>query len=110
MRLRAENALAGDDSRRRKALSDMLEQIARLNTLVTEMLSMTHRREAHPVMVELYPFLADCAGMHHGEAAANNISIETESTVVRAKFDPDIVGLIIGNLLSNAILHTPAGG
>jgi signal transduction histidine kinase len=52
MRLRAENALVGDDARRHKALSDMLEQIDRLDAPVAELLAMTQRSEPHLVNVE----------------------------------------------------------
>jgi signal transduction histidine kinase len=110
MRLRAENALAGDDIRRRKALSDMLEQIARLDALVTELLSMTHRREPHPVRVELSPFLGDRVEVHRGEARKHEVAIVAESTVAHAGIDPEMIGRILDNLLSNAIRHTPAGG
>jgi signal transduction histidine kinase len=110
MRLRAENALTGDDARRRNALGDMLEQIARLDNLVTELLSMTHRREPHPKMVDLHRFLTGCADIHRTEAAARGINIKTESMLARGQIDPDMVGLILGNLLSNAVRHAPDGG
>ena len=110
MRLRAENALAGDDARRRKALADTLDQIARLDTLVTELLSMTHRREPRPTMVELTPFIADCVYAQREAAVAGGINIKTTSTVARAKIDADMVRLILGNLLSNAIRQAPSGG
>jgi hypothetical protein len=110
MRLRAENALVGDDARRRTALSDILEQIARLDALVAELLSMTHRREPHPSTVELGPFLTDRAEAHQHEAAEREVAITTESTVARAKIDPEMIGRILDNLLSNAVCHSPAGG
>ena len=43
MRLKAENALAGDDARRRAALHTILGQIARLDRLIAELLAMTQR-------------------------------------------------------------------
>ncbi len=46
MRLKAENALAGDPSRMRAALDVVLMQIARLDALVSQLLAMTQRREA----------------------------------------------------------------
>jgi signal transduction histidine kinase len=110
MRLRAENALAGDDTRRRKALSDMLEQIARLDVLVAELLSMTHRRKPHPVTVGLRSFLADRVEVHRGDAGARDVTILTESTAAYATIDPEIIGRILDNLISNAIRHTPARG
>jgi hypothetical protein len=46
VRLQGENALAGDDARRQGAIGDMLEQVARLDGLVAELLSMTQHRKA----------------------------------------------------------------
>lgn len=110
MRLRAENALAGDDTRRRKALADMLEPIDRLDALVSELLAMTQRSEPHPVSVELQPFLAVRVETHRAEADAREVAITTESSVTTATIDPEMIGRVVDNLLSNAIRHTPAHG
>jgi signal transduction histidine kinase len=110
MRLRAENALAGDDARRRKTLEDMLALVARLDGLVAELLVMTQRREPQPEKVEIGPFLAARVEPHLAGAAARDIDIVTECSVRRADLDPEIVGRILDNLLLNAVRHTPAGG
>ena len=57
MRLRAENALAGDDARRRTALEAILAQIFRLDRLIGELLTMTQRREARPEPIDVSAFL-----------------------------------------------------
>lgn len=110
MRLRAENALAGDDSRRHKALVDMLEQIDRLDGLVSELLAMTQRSEPHPVAVELHSFLATRVEAHRAEAEAGEVAITIESNASTATIDPEMIGRVLDNLLSNAIRHTPAHG
>jgi signal transduction histidine kinase len=110
MRLRAENALAGDDTRRRKALADMLEQIDRLDALVSELLAMTQRREPHRVSVELQAFLAVRVEAYRSEADARQVAVTTESSTPIAAIDPQMIGRIVDNLLSNAIQHTPAHG
>jgi signal transduction histidine kinase len=110
MRLRAENALAGDDARRRKTLEDMLELVGRLDRLVTELLAMTQRREPYPEFVELGPFLAARVEPHRAEAAVRDVGISTECSLTRGFFDHEIVGRILENLLANAVRHTPAGG
>lgn len=109
MRLRAENALAGDDARRQRALTDMLGQITRLDGLVSELLAMTQRREARPEPVALGPFLAACAERHRDEAARRGVAIATDTSVERACLDPEIVGRILDNLLLNAFRHVGGG-
>jgi signal transduction histidine kinase len=58
LRLQGENALAGDDARRQGAIGDMLEQVARVDGLVAELLSMTQHRKAQPTQVAVGPFLS----------------------------------------------------
>jgi signal transduction histidine kinase len=110
MRLRAENALAGDDARRQKALADMLEQIDRLNTLVSELLAMTQRQKPHPVRVEIQSFLANRIEGHRAQANAREVTIAVESNVPVAMIDEEMIGRIVDNLLANAIRHTPFHG
>ncbi|HJU20545.1 MAG TPA: HAMP domain-containing sensor histidine kinase [Stellaceae bacterium] len=110
MRLRAESGLAGDDVRRRKALAEVLHQIARLDRLVAELLAMTQRREPRPVTVDLPGFLADQIEAYAAEAAARGIAVRSACAIDRARFDPELVGRILGNLLANAMRHTPDGG
>lgn len=106
MRLRAENALAGDNARRGAALQSILEQIARLDRLIGELLAMTQRREPVPEDVDLAAFLHDCAAEH----AAAAVTVRVEAPEGRARFDPAMLRRVLANLLQNAIRHTPAGG
>ena len=111
MRLRAENALAaGDDVRRRRALSDVLAQVTRLDALVGELLAMTQRREVRPVSVAVPGFLAARTEQHCDEAGAHGVTLVHGSDVMAARFDPEIVGRILDNLVLNAIRHVPDGG
>lgn len=97
----------------RRVIESMLEEQARLGRIVESLLFLARaeqRREPlsrknldlHPVaeaMVEYYRPLAEEKGLAldcKGEA--------------RAYADPDLLQRAIGNLLSNAIRHTPAGG
>jgi signal transduction histidine kinase len=110
MRLRAENALAGDDARRRKALEDMLGLIGRLDGLIGELLAMTQRREPRPGMRRSTHFGWGRVAPHREQAARCDIDILIEDKVARGFFDPEMIGRIIGNWLINAVRHTPPGG
>lgn len=110
MRLRAENALAGDDARRRRALTEMLTQVARLDALVTELLAMTQRRELRPVPVKVPSFVASCIEQHREEAGSRGVSLVSGGAAAEAYLDPEIIGRILDNLILNAIRHTPEGG
>ena len=110
MRLRAENALAGDGSRLRPALEATLEQVDRVDRLVAEMLAMTQRREANPHPVELARFLAERIDALAERAAASGIELTQEGVDARLSFDPELIGRAVDNLMVNALQHTPAGG
>jgi signal transduction histidine kinase len=110
LRLQGENALAGDDTRRRAAIGGMLGQVDRLDALVGELLAMTQRREPRPVPLAIAPFLEACAERHRGQAEARNIEIETRADVGSAVFDPEMAARILDNLLANATRHAGEGG
>lgn len=104
MRLKVENALAGDAARRTAALHAVLPQIARLDRLVAELLTMTSRREPDLQPVQLGTFLRNCVAEQEGAT----ISVRTPEATILA--DPEILGRAISNLLRNAVQHTPPGG
>lgn len=108
-RLQGENALAGDDARRREAIGDMLGQIDRLDGLVSELLAMTQRVEPKPVTIELSVFLADQVARHTETAAAKSLILSVQRGYGTAAFDPALISRVLDNLLTNAIRHAPAG-
>ena len=111
IRLKAENALAGHDERRRhSALNAILDQVARLDRLVSELLAMTQRRSVAAKDVDLSDFVQSCADDHRETASAHGVSIVTDVRSDRAHFDPDLIRRALDNLMVNAIQHTPEGG
>ncbi|MBV9653982.1 MAG: HAMP domain-containing histidine kinase [Acetobacteraceae bacterium] len=109
-RLQGENALAGDDARRREAIPDMLAQIDRLDALVSELLAMTQRAEPRPVRVDLPSFLSRQIAPHREAATAKGLTLSTRTRDGSAMLDPAMIGRVLDNLLINALRHANAGG
>lgn len=81
MRLRAENALAGDDHRRRKALDSILGQITRLDRLLGELLAMTQGRVPALERVDLAAFLRTTIHDHEDAAQAAQVHCPSMSPI-----------------------------
>lgn len=109
-RLQGENALAGDDDRRRQGIADMLEQLTRLDTLVTELLAMTQRVQPRPTTQDPAAFLRALASDHAAIAARRGLVLDVAGAPGAACFDPAIVARILDNLVTNAIRHAAPDG
>ena len=110
MRIKAENAKIGDDERRRRAIDVILGQIGRLDHLVSDLLDMTQRRQPHSRDVSLSDVLEDIVSQHRDQANDAGVGLRIEGVQGRACLDPELLGRALGNLVQNAVQHTPAGG
>ncbi len=106
MRLRAENALAGDPARRGAALEAILAQVARLDRLSGELLAMTQKREPVLAPTQLDALLAAVAG----EQEQGEVHIAVQAPALSAMLDEGLVRRVLDALLENALRHTPPGG
>jgi signal transduction histidine kinase len=106
MRLRAENALAGDPARRGAALEAILAQVARLDRLSGELLAMTQKREPVPAPVQVDALLHAVAA----EQEAGEVALSVKAPPDCAMLDEGLVRRVLDALLENALRHTPPGG
>jgi signal transduction histidine kinase len=117
MRLKAENALAAsDEGRRLSALHFVLDQIARLDQLLRDLLSMTQRRKPERELVDIGSFLKEIDDEYRELATSKNLHLDTRiADSVRLypeppSFDRNQLRRAVGNLLTNAMENTePAG-
>lgn len=110
MRLKAENALASDDARRRKALDAILEQIGRLDRLVEQLLTASHRQTPNLSQVNLRDFLASVLAAHSERTVQRGVQLQAETDIATASVDREMIARALDNLIGNAIQHVPDGG
>jgi signal transduction histidine kinase len=114
MRLKAENALAVDDKERPVvALQFILQQIARLDGLLRDLLAMTQRREPKLTENDLAAFLERAADAYRELAASKGVKLVVGPAPPGATpplFDAEQMHRALDNLILNAIESTPAGG
>ncbi len=114
MRLKAENALASpDEGRRTGALTAILQQIARLDGLLHDLLAMTQPSAPRLAPTDPAALLRRCAELHRELAAAKGAAIAVEAPSLLEQdwplLDPDQVGRALDNLVLNAVQSLPDG-
>lgn len=110
MRLKAENALLSDDARRRAALEMVLEQIGRLDILLKDLLTLTHRSEPRWQDTQVSALLAATAELHRDLADRQGVKLLVQTPAIVWPLDPDRVQRALDNLVLNAIQSMPKGG
>ncbi len=110
MRLKAENALLSDDARRRAALEMMLGQIGRLDVLLRDLLTLTHRSEPRWQRANVPALLAATAELHRDVADSRGVKLLVQTPALAWQLDPDRIRRALDNLVLNAIQSMPKGG
>ncbi|MFC7546933.1 sensor histidine kinase [Plantactinospora sp. GCM10030261] len=64
----------------------------------------------HRVRVDLAELLETCATAHHARAEAAGVSLRVAADPVAVRADPDRLRQVVGNLVTNAIRASTAGG
>ncbi|MCD1144934.1 HAMP domain-containing histidine kinase [Kocuria sp. LUK] len=90
-------------------------QIARLERLARDIRSLTQAEEAtlhlRPVPVDPAELAAQAVAAAAPAASARHVTLHARGTPgTTVPLDPERTGQVLGNLLENALRHTPAGG
>ncbi|GGD77981.1 sensor histidine kinase [Caballeronia grimmiae] len=112
MRLKAENALAGDGARREAALRTIIQQVGRIELQVSSLLALTQSVTVHAREVDLPAWLDDIVHTHESRAESRHVAlgVEVAPHSTQPVFDPAQLARALDNLLVNALRHTPSGG
>lgn len=94
---------ARDDTERLRALVDELLDLVRIETEAGEL---------RLASVDPRRLLYAAAEAHRTIARDKGVALEIEDgpALPRAEVDPEKLGIVLANLVSNAVRHTPAGG
>jgi signal transduction histidine kinase len=111
MRLKAENALAGDSTRREAALRTIIEQVGRIESQVTSLLALTQSVTVHAREVDLRAWLDDLVHTHESRAESKGVMLGADVTASATQpvFDPAQLARALDNLIVNALRHAPSG-
>lgn len=111
MRLKAENALAGDGARREAALRTIIEQVGRIESQVTTLLALTRSVTVRALEVDLRTWLDTIIDTHETRAESRGIALRADVALSATNpvFDPAQMSRALDNLIVNALIHTPAG-
>jgi two-component system, OmpR family, heavy metal sensor histidine kinase CusS len=100
----------------REVLASCLEETVRLSGLIGDLLFLaraeTPSTHLHRARVDVGELLCNVRDYYEASAAEGGISLTTEvgSEPVIAELDRTLVQRAVGNLVANAVAHTPPGG
>lgn len=100
-----------DDDRRHRYLSVILDEIGRLDRIVTNLTDVARRPivRANTEVVELGPLFADLELLVESKARVSRVTLVGRASALRAKAPRDPLAQALLNLLLNAIAHAPPG-
>ncbi|HEY0907542.1 MAG TPA: ATP-binding protein, partial [Methylophilus sp.] len=121
MRMKVENAMAAAperyQQRSQSAFEAVLAQTARLESLISSLLALTHPLQLHKQALDLRVWLTSLANLHQEAITAQQASWRLtmdDAVVARARtlalLDPDKMAQVMDNLILNALAHVPVGG
>ena len=106
---------SGDAAARERALGELEAGIARSQRLVEQLLQVARAepdgRAPRRVEVDLAALVRAAVARHSARAELLGIDLGAlAETEVRTQGDPDALGVLLDNLVENALRYTPAGG
>ncbi|SAK98541.1 integral membrane sensor signal transduction histidine kinase [Caballeronia fortuita] len=114
MRLKAENALAGDGARREAALRTIIEQVGRIEAQLASLLALTQPVTIQTSDVDIGPWIDGVVHVHLPGAQSRRITLAVDvqlaSPARPAAIDAAQVARALDNLIVNALRHAPQGG
>ncbi|HEX4328902.1 MAG TPA: HAMP domain-containing sensor histidine kinase [Burkholderiales bacterium] len=112
VRLKVENALHAPPGAERAAMDFTLNQVARLERLLTGLLSLTQALKLSPGRVPLDAWMRERLASVQPPADAAGVMLEfiPQGVPESWTFDPDHLARAVENLLLNAIAHSPRAG
>ncbi|CAE6909283.1 Adaptive-response sensory-kinase SasA [Paraburkholderia domus] len=120
IRLKAENALAGDPERQQKALRAILEQVQRVESQVSSLLALTQPVRVAVREIDVATWFANRLDGYVDQARTKGVDLRVEAHVAEdarvddrprtAEFDDEQLGRAVDNLVLNALRHASRGG